>query len=399
MIKNLLVSLLAILPAMCMAANGDTFTANLNSGNQESTVTVTFTVVSEFNSTAQVGDGTAIQLNAENVAVPAKITNAETGKTYKVTTIGENAFANAEAATLEIPTSVTTIKAHAFAGSKIDALWIRAEKITAWGNESFKNIDADSKVFVPVAEWNTMLNATKLNKENVQPFMEMKDYYLTFSLDQKFMIADFVAYDPNNNYQQTDNTLQAFAFGNYDAENKVVKDMNVTHKIIPAYSGVLLRSEKLGICYAVKPYEDQDAETAFTVEENLLKGSGDAKFNMDAVQNLCKLHQYYVFTFKEGKYAFWRCSGGNLSMYKGYLNLGGDFGPYGIYDIDFETDAVDDYVAPIKAADNTLTAINALDEKNAENNEAWYTLQGVRLTSAPTATGIYVHKGKKIVVK
>ena len=184
MIKNLLVSLLAILPAMCMAANGDTFTANLNSGNQESTVTVTFTVVSEFNSTAQVGDGTAIQLNAENVAVPAKITNAETGKTYKVTTIGENAFANAEAATLEIPTSVTTIKAHAFAGSKIDALWIRAEKITAWGNESFKNIDADSKVFVPVAEWNTMLNATKLNKENVQPFMEMKDYYLTFSLDR-----------------------------------------------------------------------------------------------------------------------------------------------------------------------------------------------------------------------
>jgi len=32
-------------------------------------------------------------------------------------------------------------------------------------------------------------------------------------------------------------------------------------------------------------------------------------------------------------------------------------------------------------------------------DNAWYTINGVRLTARPTAKGIYIYNGKKIVIK
>ena len=36
---------------------------------------------------------------------------------------------------------------------------------------------------------------------------------------------------------------------------------------------------------------------------------------------------------------------------------------------------------------------------NAETDEAWYSLDGVRLSGKPTQRGMYINKGKKILVK
>jgi hypothetical protein len=48
-------------------------------------------------------------------------------------------------------------------------------------------------------------------------------------------------------------------------------------------------------------------------------------------------------------------------------------------------------------SETTDVNINTVTEKTADN-EAWYTLQGVRV-NVPTKGGIYIHRGKKIVVK
>ncbi len=48
--------------------------------------------------------------------------------------------------------------------------------------------------------------------------------------------------------------------------------------------------------------------------------------------------------------------------------------------------------------DNTTTLIRGIADHEAADN-LWYTLGGVRLTSKPTAKGIYVHGGKKVIVK
>ena len=53
-------------------------------------------------------------------------------------------------------------------------------------------------------------------------------------------------------------------------------------------------------------------------------------------------------------------------------------------------------------ADGILTAIGTIDTKTGEvrfDSEGWYTLDGRRLNSAPSTSGIYIKNGKKVIVK
>lgn len=47
---------------------------------------------------------------------------------------------------------------------------------------------------------------------------------------------------------------------------------------------------------------------------------------------------------------------------------------------------------------DTITGVEDL-ETDLDNNSNWYTLQGIRLTHKPTQRGIYLHQGKKVMVK
>ncbi len=54
------------------------------------------------------------------------------------------------------------------------------------------------------------------------------------------------------------------------------------------------------------------------------------------------------------------------------------------------------------SASGETTAIGTLDTKTGEvtfDNEAWYTLDGVRLSGKPSTKGIYINNGKKVVIK
>jgi hypothetical protein len=54
------------------------------------------------------------------------------------------------------------------------------------------------------------------------------------------------------------------------------------------------------------------------------------------------------------------------------------------------------------SADGEVTGIGEIDTKTGEvtfDSEAWYTLNGVRLSGKPTKKGLYIMNGKKVVVK
>ena len=48
---------------------------------------------------------------------------------------------------------------------------------------------------------------------------------------------------------------------------------------------------------------------------------------------------------------------------------------------------------------NTTGINSAIVDKNANAGNVWYTLSGMKLNAQPTAAGIYIHNGKKVVVK
>ncbi len=57
------------------------------------------------------------------------------------------------------------------------------------------------------------------------------------------------------------------------------------------------------------------------------------------------------------------------------------------------------YTDNFKVTYQTTSGIEAITTHTNINNNAWYTLDGRRLTKQPTAKGLYIHNGKKIIVK
>lgn len=49
--------------------------------------------------------------------------------------------------------------------------------------------------------------------------------------------------------------------------------------------------------------------------------------------------------------------------------------------------------------DGTATAIGSITGKAEEQKDEWFTLQGVRLDGKPTGKGVFIHNGRKELVK
>ena len=48
--------------------------------------------------------------------------------------------------------------------------------------------------------------------------------------------------------------------------------------------------------------------------------------------------------------------------------------------------------------DDDVTRVASV-ESNAAEEQSWYTLSGVKLLAQPTAKGIYIRNGKKVIIK
>ncbi len=63
--------------------------------------------------------------------------------------------------------------------------------------------------------------------------------------------------------------------------------------------------------------------------------------------------------------------------------------------------AVVDLFVTVKLSPGSLSGIQSVTA-NHSADDAWYTLQGVgidKLDSMPTKSGVYIHNGKKVVIK
>jgi hypothetical protein len=130
------------------------------------------------------------------------------------------------------------------------------------------------------------------------------------------------------------------------------------------------------------PVLDGDAETITT---NLLKGSARATTSLTSTNDT----KYYVFGVLKGDAGFYPVSTSKAltsAAGKAYLQLTAAQAP-----------AAAARISMVFNDGSETTGITTAEVSPARENNAWYTLQGVRV--AQPTRGIYVRNGKKIIIK
>ena len=158
---------------------------------------------------------------------------------------------------------------------------------------------------------------------------------------------------------------------------------------VPAGMGILIKTNNdTGLPYAFDPASVATTETIEQGEyTNLLQGvtsdqelatTGTMTFNGEEVD--CT---NFILAKKDGVVGFYKNKGGTLKANKAYLQLPTD--------LISGSNSISFYV------EDGTTAIQNVSTRPATTDDAWYTLQGVRV--AQPTRGLYIHNGKKVVVK
>ena len=177
-------------------------------------------------------------------------------------------------------------------------------------------------------------------------------------------------------------------------EGKKVTITELTGDLIPANTGVLLATnmpgatsaaQEIDFTTATNPWETIVVNQRNDLVPHLIKGTisstGDNGYN-------------YIFGYRalkttpSGKVTlgFFKPTGSNLPANSAYLQSG--------YDVTTDAQGF-----AIFFDDDTTTAIDAVETAaTADDNAPYYSLQGVRYAGKPAA-GIYIHNGKKVIIK
>ena len=125
--------------------------------------------------------------------------------------------------------------------------------------------------------------------------------------------------------------------------------------------------------------------------------------SVDAGNNIKLVGAYNTFTItkanSDGNYLFYTDDGKthNITSETGKW----DIVPFDAYiDVKEAPVSARDIVFVFEDVDGGTTSIKAVEfMNNADSNDGWYNLNGVKMQNAPTQKGIYINNGKKIVVK
>ena len=79
---------------------------------------------------------------------------------------------------------------------------------------------------------------------------------------------------------------------------------------------------------------------------------------------------------------YWPTAGGHMNACRAYFDLG--------------TYEAREFVLNF---DDQTTGVIEVKEVNEVKDDSWYTLNGVKLSGKPTKTGLYIHNGKKVIIK
>jgi hypothetical protein len=182
----------------------------------------------------------------------------------------------------------------------------------------------------------------------------------------------------------------------YDARNSCLTLHKIGDgKIIPANQGVIIVADKdnESVSMTIDDFASVD-----NMPENDLNGCetresvSDIILRQDHVERLDQAGNFYVMGMVDGKFGFYKyVNASYMPAHKAFLY------------IPRTKESSSARAITLSFADN-ITGVETIDNgqltiDNYAGADVWYTINGVKLSGKPTAPGMYINNGKKILIK
>ena len=290
-----------------------------------------------------------------------------------VTSIGDGAFKGCKSLTsITIPENVTSIDQWAFYDcSGLTSVLCKSKEPASCKYGEYYSVFSSyqPRLIIPVGSEKAYASAIEWKEfTNRSVFKTFDHAVATFAdaekidLDNAYRVGDektFAAAETND--------LKAYQFTG-SAVNGTIHGTEVKG-IVPAETGLLMTGTE-GATY-VFPLAHTRAKATADVSGNKLVGvTKDTDLS-----TLTDGNTHYVY-YDGG---FWPLSTGTIAANKAYLSLP---------------------TASNAKIDVSLGGATGIEDIAADNEDhgAWYTLDGVKVNGKPTAKGLYIHNGKKVIV-
>ena len=273
-------------------------------------------------------------------------------------TISDFSFEECTAlASITIPNSVTSIGEMAFIGcSRLESVIFDNCVPALLGNIFFECSPTD--IYYPAYAYNYYTTNGQTKDRTLHPQIKIDREWTTYCATASFDVPE---------------GIEAYVVKSY--EDGVVTLKKVT--TINEGEGLLLKPAEVGTFYDATVNGSPAA-----YDSNLLKGVTEAT----AITATDGKYTNFIFTNGSKGLGFYPTNSGTFPAYKAYLQIPTD------------SLSVSAREGISFVFENDGTAIKSVSTDYGQDNDIWYTLDGLR-TTKPTQKGIYIHQGKKVNIK
>ena len=276
-----------------------------------------------------------------------------------VTSIGDYAFGGCTGLTsVTIPNSVTSIGSSAFEFCSGLTSVTFDNSTPTLGDKVFYISSNLTDIYYPAYAYDYFTSNAQTNVYTLHPQIKIDREWTTYCATESFDVPE---------------GIDAYVVNSYDAG--VVTLQKVT--TINQGQGILLKPAEVGTFYNTTVC----ASAPDPYESNMLKGVTTAT----AIGATSGDYTNYIFTKVGDEIGFYPANAGTIPAYKAYLQIPTASLPSG---------------APSRLSiviDDETTSVERV-KTNKEEDSNWYTLSGVQ-AKQPTKGGVYIHQGKKVIIK